>query len=374
MGIGHFLVSSDLSLLLLGLNNKLGIHKLNGDFCIHTDKLGQDSVNIYNLGANHDRCWGHHYEMDSGKAIIFFPQSNSFSFYSEYINQYDPDNNEYYITSSKSYTLGKVDSKLVKKIWQTSYEPHSFYHTTKICFLLAKLNQLVALNNQTGEELWIYTLPKSFDFVDFTSKKLEGKIVKILGAYKDNVWLLISNGSLLALNTKTGLQSAHIVTPSFAEGFNSERQQNIKKHIDKNNYGVFNNSSNNVQLDTDKGVIFGFPYQCYAEVNLKNPTYPFTLWDIKHTLDAQKEGDKPGFESLKIGSWEKNDVYVYDSFFDSNRFGVFDRATREIRWSEYFEGEDEGWGAIQDLKYTSGYLYIHAKVDKSLHIYQLEKM
>jgi len=277
----------------------------------------------------------------------------------------------YIVTKEKDRATANLNINTDKIYWHKhpAFSPLSI--TADFCF--HGYYQLTTLNNKTGEELWTYILPDTFNFIDFTSKKQTASISKILGVYKDNVWLLISNGSLLALNIKTGLQSAHIISPSFAKSFNSERQQNIKKHIDKNNYGIFNNSSDNVQLDVDKGVIFGFPYQSYAEVDLNDPNYPFTLWDIKDTLEDQKETDKPGFDSLKVGAWEENDVYVYDSFFDSNRFGVFDRTTRKIRWSEYFEGEDEGWGAIQDLKYAKGHLYIHAKVDKSLHIYKLEK-
>ena len=111
----------------------------------------------------------------------------------------------------------------------------------------------------------------------------------------------------------------------------------------------------------------------FTEVDQNQEGFPYTIWEITKELDAQDSfSDTFPFRVSRIGGVDNDTIYIYDTS-DSQCFGAFNRKTKKILWSKIFQEENKGWGAIHDLKYASGYLYIHAKVDKSLHIYKLGK-
>ncbi|MEE9339174.1 MAG: hypothetical protein V3U87_13935 [Methylococcaceae bacterium] len=265
---------------------------------------------------------------------------------------------------SRIRLMTKLNLTTSKEYWtfKPGFEPMLI--TDKYC-IKGTTNGITALNNQTGEELWTYTLPKEFDYLLF-SDLIEANISHILGLYNDIIWLALNSGALVGVNSHTGKFVKHITSPDFY----SDDCSLDKEGLDKGNGATFHTTP---QLDTEKGIIFSCIRNMYSEIDLNQESFPYTVWDITKELDIQDSfSNTYPFRVSKIGGVADDTIYIYDDS-DSQCFGAFDQNTKKILWSEIFQGENEGWGAIHNLKYASGHLYIHAKVDKSLHIYKLEK-
>jgi len=249
-----------------------------------------------------------------------------------------------------------------KKIrWKTKDRGFGQNFLTESLFIhRSALASLTALNNQTGEELWTYTLPKEFDYT-FLDEHKEAQIASILGVYNHIVWLRLSSYALVGLDIVTGKLIKHIVNLDYFEDAPS-------KKVAENNRALFNSPT---QLDTEQGIIFTCVSDRYAEVDLNQENYPYSVWNLETELAKQPSfSDKHHFSVSGIGGWEGDTVYIYDKG-DSHCFGAFDRKTKKIIWSEILPGDKYKDYYIRDLKYAPGYLYLQDN-ESNLRIYALE--
>lgn len=141
-------------------------------------------------------------------------------------------------------------------------------------------------------------------------------------------------------------------------GFNIENGEETHKYEIKGNLSTLNNPF----LDHKNGVIFSTDSKNYYEFDLTQSDYK--TFDITETTALNKV--KP----YRVGGWEGNKLYFWEGA-ENNRFGVFNRTTKEIEWVGEIEEMKDTFNAIIDLKYGNGKIYV-LDHDHTLHIYAEE--
>ena len=190
---------------------------------------------------------------------------------------------------------------------------------------------------------WEYEIPKAYErkFHNFVTMKEDVKIPsvdKILGVYKNLVWLVLNTGQFIALDLQTG-QEVHSFWRA-TTGWNAPFDDSMG----------FNFLNCYSELDPDKGIIFGFRSHYYWEIDLKDPSTQFIVYDWE--LDAKHHNI---LNSASLGYyWEGDYIYFYETE-RSKKLGIFSRSRRSLVWSSKLE---EIKGTFQKILYYQGQILI----------------
>jgi hypothetical protein len=190
---------------------------------------------------------------------------------------------------------------------------------------------------------WEYEIPKTYErkYYSVVKRQEDVKIPsvdKILGVYKNLVWLVLNTGQFIALDLQTG-QEVHSFWRA-TTGWNAPFDDSMG----------FNFLNCYSELDPDKGIIFGFRSHYYWEIDLKDPSTQFIVYDWE--LDAKHHNI---LNSASLGYyWEGDYIYFYETE-RSKKLGIFSRSRRSLVWSSKLE---EIKGTFQKILYYQGQILI----------------
>ncbi|MFJ1474022.1 hypothetical protein ACILE9_07125 [Capnocytophaga cynodegmi] len=219
-------------------------------------------------------------------------------------------------------------------------------------------DDLICRDIKTGNVLWQrdlgikYNYFKEADYQGEPPVEVQAKVIKFLGVYKDELWLVLNSG-LLALDIKTGKETRYIKEGKMA--FGEPFFEDFK--------GYFGYDT---VLDEEKGIIFNLNLHFYIEYDLNSNKNYFDSYSFKES--SQKNGLVLNY----IGGYDAENIYAYEGS-KNNRFAIFSRDKKEIISSgEILEAKDK-FPAIRDLQYGAGKLYVLDHYN-TLHVFEEEEI
>lgn len=224
-------------------------------------------------------------------------------------------------------------------------------YTEKI-LILGNRNELYGYNIQPFNPLWHYDLGTKYNYkeADYQGEppvEVQAEVIKFLGVYKNELWLVLNSG-LLALNIETGTETRYIKEGKMAVG--EPFFEDFKGYF---GYDTF--------LDEEKGIIFSLNLHFYIEYDLNSNKNHFDSYSFKAS------SEKNGLHLNQIGGYDTENIYAYEGS-DNNRFAIFSREKKEIIWSEEIPESKDKFPAIRDLQYGAGKIYVLDHYN-TLHIF-----
>ncbi|GIJ92909.1 hypothetical protein CAPN001_21110 [Capnocytophaga stomatis] len=217
-------------------------------------------------------------------------------------------------------------------------------------------DDLICRDIRTGNVLWQYNLGKKYNYfkeADYQGEppvEVQAEVIKFLGVYKDELWLVLNSG-LLAINIDTGTETRYIKEGKMALG----------EPFFENFKGYFGYDT---VLDEEKGIIFNLNLHFYIEYDLNSNKNYFDSYSFKDS--SQKNGLVLNY----IGGYDAENIYAYEGS-KNNRFAIFSRDKKGIIWSGEIPEAKDKFPAIKDLQYGAGKLYVLDHYN-TLHIFEGE--
>ncbi len=217
-------------------------------------------------------------------------------------------------------------------------------------------NNLTCRDIRNGDILWQHDLGTKYNYfkeADYQGEppvEVQAEVIKFLGVYKNELWLVLNSG-LLALNIETGAESRYIKEGKMALG--EPFLGDFK--------GYFGYDT---VLDEERGIIFNLNLHFYIEYDLNSNKNHFDSYSFKES------SDKNGLHLNHIGGYDAENIYAYEGS-KNNRFAIFSRDKKEIIWSEEIPEVKDKFPAIRDLQYGAGKLYVLDHYN-TLHIFEEE--
>lgn len=219
-------------------------------------------------------------------------------------------------------------------------------------------NNFICLNKViSSETFWQYDLSTKYnwqqraDYIDQSPLEKQAEVIKFLGVYKNELWLVLNSGALLALDIETGTESRYI----------KEGKMIIGESDFEDFKGYFGYDT---VLDEESGLIFNLNRHFYLEYNINSFNTYFDSYSFKESSQEHK------LNLNYVGGFDKEHIYSYEGS-DNNRFAIFSREKKEIIWSSEIEEVKGKFPAIRDLQYGAGKIYV-LDHDNTLHIFERE--
>lgn len=298
--------------------------------------------------------------IESGKSSCFMNLRNLKSkFFTEIgvIDFFLDDENVIYGLWNGDYSkreIKSIDLKLNKVLWKKDYSFGKIYLNDNSFFATVD-KDISQIEKQTGNRLWQFTNLSNYNWTQKSIYENEAEVekqaevIKFLGVYKNELWLVLNSGALLALNIETGKESRYI----------NEGKMIVGESDFEDFKGYF---GYNTVLDEENGLIFNLNRHFYLEYNLNSKNSYFDSYSFKES--SQKHDLNLNY----VGGFEGDFIYSYEGS-DNNRFAIFSRDKKEIIWSGEIEEVKGKFPAIRDLQYGAGKIYVLDN-DNTLHIFE----
>lgn len=260
---------------------------------------------------------------------------------------------------SYTYRITKaVDFTTNNYLWESD-ETFLMTFVLNDFFFFSSNKKNICLNKiENAQTVWHFSLSSKYNYfkeADYQGEppvEVQAEVIKFLGVYKDELWLVLNSG-LLALDIKTGKETRYIKEGKMA--FGEPFFEDFK--------GYFGYDT---VLDEEKGIIFNLNLHFYIEYDLNSNKNYFDSYSFKES--SQKNGLVLNY----IGGYDAENIYAYEGS-KNNRFAIFSRDKKEIIWSgEILEAKDK-FPAIRDLQYGAGKLYVLDHYN-TLHIFEEEEI
>lgn len=308
--------------------------------CIYTEFVEED---LQELHSGNGYVWTNTSEL--GLGLLY--DSNRFVKKSYLIKDIDKKGNVFCRFENKGTKLNKAE----KIIWQIEDKFFSYVVTDDIFFYKSNKIYLKALDNSNGKSIWQYTLPEGkYDVQTRFNGLKKGEISKVIGVYKDVVWVSLNFGTLLGLDVNSGELKYEVLNQDAI----------IKK-------GLY------TQLDTENGVLFGLRNTLYWEIDLNQSDMIFHDFDIAETCTKNNiRAEMPVYD----WSWEGDEIFfgeIYDADRnkETNTIGIFNRKSKEISWSARIGEKGDTQPILQKIEYSTNRLYV-LDGQSTLHILERE--
>ncbi|AWK04549.1 hypothetical protein HYN56_10035 [Flavobacterium crocinum] len=242
------------------------------------------------------------------------------------------------------------------KVW--TVEERLIFFTVSNGFLIYTKDDLNINFYSDGLDLrllWQYDLKTKYnwkqraDYKDEPPVEKQAKVIKFLGVYSNELWVVLNNGALLAVNIETGEESRFIKEGKMIVG--ESEFEDFK--------GYFGYET---VLDEKNGFIFNLSSHFYIEYNLVAANKHFDSYSFKESSETHK------LSLNYIGGFDAENIYSYEGS-DNNRFAVFNKLKKEIIWSEEIEEVKGKFPAIRDMKYGGEKIYI-LDHNNALHVFE----
>ncbi len=202
-------------------------------------------------------------------------------------------------------------------------------------------------DSSTGVLKWTFNVARLGTWKDYDGREKATEISRILGTYKDQLYICLNSGKILVLNIETGEKIIVI--------------SNDKNTNQGSFYGIFMKS---IELDKENGKLIQLFNQRYTEVEL-------STYNVKQVhLDDLNE---KGLENMAHFVFDSDYIYFTDQYH--HILGALNRITLKIDWTYKFPQDDVNcedsprYG--RDLKLRDGRLYVLDNKN-TLHIFERE--
>jgi hypothetical protein len=228
-------------------------------------------------------------------------------------------------------------------VWHLNEVPFVFKIISN--YFLYKKNPLLikALNNETGQDIWVKQLPEPFS--------------QFLGLSIQTVWITLDSGRILGLNLRTGEEEYNLLKPN-------KYPHSWANQINKPTFYL----GQYTQLDQVQNKLFGLREWYYWEIDLANPTQSYFLYDLEEHFRAfQMEANMPGYTL----PFEGDHVFFGSIDRKGPTIGTFDRQTHQIVWASGDATSDNYLPSVRQMAYQHNKLYV-LDGRATLHIFERE--
>ena len=207
--------------------------------------------------------------------------------------------------------------------------------------------------------IWHYNLPETYDWqrrvasIEKPYEATKAEIEKILGVFEGIVYFVLNSGRVVGLDVDTGIELFTKVEPdSITIAYEKER--------------IYTPTIlwQNTQLDAEKGVIFGLLGNFYAEIDLKDPSRTYRVFDMDYSNNTKR---------IKCTNWGVcigEEIFFAETNFarEPATVGIFNRKTKQVTWTSDMLGEEGDFRGLKKLDYANEHLYVLDN-ENTLHIF-----
>ncbi len=233
-----------------------------------------------------------------------------------------------------------VDLKNEHILWKKNIKilPYFFDNAT----MLGGLNNHINCFNSDGEIIWTYDVSVLGTWLDYDKTEKAIQFVKIIGTYKEELYIYLNNGCILVLHSKTGRKETLISNDkNIHQGFFSGRFSSL------------------IQLDRGSKKLIQFFRKEYTEVDL------ITKEVMQYSVE---DTNLLGLEN--ISTFVFDEEYIYFSDKNKGKLGTLKRKGLKINWTyELPQVEGKPLTYARSLKLKENYLYVQDNKN-TLHIFQ----
>lgn len=239
------------------------------------------------------------------------------------------------------------------------YKPFDWYirailDNGNIIIALTDYDQTINRVGLDGGVIWSYTINSKFK--DIRGDLISENISRIFSLYNGIIWVGASSGRVLAIEAGTG-KCVDIIKYNETANTVVTYDLNVREGVPGIHY---------LQLDKQKGELFGVVFDFYNEIDLNQPeagrSYislkdEFTKYEVRSNYTAEIPFDSS---------------YIY--FVDQNESKIcaLNRSTLKIDSCLNLKLEKQGLRVIQDIKKLGDKLYVKDRYEQ-LHILKIVK-
>lgn len=208
---------------------------------------------------------------------------------------------------------------------------------------------VAALEPSTGEKIWQFN-----DFLNLGIDQYDNQMIEevelILGIADELLWVKLKYGRLVGLDVATGLCNKEVRTTD----------------IDTTDFSRSGNECDGppwnspIFVEEESGIV-SLSYSRYAEIDLTSEKPVWICFDVK------QEFDEKGLYAGGIKTHHQGSIYFSESM--SGVFGVFDRSSKKIVWSDDLKNHNPDAGMVFEMRATDTNLYIQ---DNKQNLYVFE--
>lgn len=220
-----------------------------------------------------------------------------------------------------------------------------FSNVSDFCFLVEKTS--ISKINFKNKPFWQFSDLSFLNYstqtsVDEPLKDHDAEIVKIIGEYKNVLWIKLNSGRLLGLSISDGNLLHNLGHPNnFPSNFKLNPEE--KKGI---TWGA--------RIDEENEKLFDLHKDWYYEISLAEPeesfiVYTFTDSCLANRIEADGNFDFP---------FNKNYIFFGARYPKGNGIGVFDRNKKEIIWAAPIEASERDFPAVKKIDVMGDKLYV----------------
>ncbi len=193
----------------------------------------------------------------------------------------------------------------------------------------------------------------------------QAEIKRIIGVYKNIVWITLNSGRLLGIEMTQGSIKFDTLEINRYIGKKPLFSHYDPEVVASKDWSLY--LLQYTQLDEKNGVLFGLRNYYYFEIDLTDPANRYVIYDASDSfLQFKIEADMAnGYE----WTWCENEIYFGRNFTEFNNLGVFNRLTKTVTWATRLEQDNGQARNISKIEYGSGTLYVLDQL-KTLHIFK----
>jgi len=221
-------------------------------------------------------------------------------------------------------------------------------------------NKIIRYDFQSGQLLWQYHLPETYNWlrrvanIEKPYEATDAEIVKILGVYSGVLYIVLNSGRIVGLEENTGQEVFSKIEPDQLT-LNYENERIYTPTI----------LWLNTQLDVENGIIFGLLGDFYAEIDLKNSSKEYKVYDIGYQSNTKK------IKCTNWGVWQGDEIFFGETNFakEPARVGIFNRKAKQVTWTSDELGDEGVFKGLRKIDYAQNKLYI-LDMESTLHIFE----
>lgn len=227
-------------------------------------------------------------------------------------------------TEGKKKFLCCYDEKKEKTIWKQNFSSSRIFVSSSRLFCVPVYsrtpsnNTILALEPNTGDILWRHEEDFS-EVIEFKKRTFPSKINRIIGVYKNTLWLGVNKDVLVGLDISTG-------------------EELYREQIGSDSDSLY--AVTNMYLDEKKGVIIGLGGTHYWEIDLI--TKELINWELEDEFLPKKLRcmfNPPLYLMGKCIFFMSKDILPND-LSDIWQIAIFNRTTKKIEWNYTFNLEE----------------------------------
>jgi len=172
---------------------------------------------------------------------------------------------------------------------------------------------VIGYNVENGEEQWSFNVSELGKWKDYNKVERKTMVSRILGIYKNRLYLYLNNGKVLILDSQSG-----------------EKIQVLVNNGSSNENSFGENFDYSLEIDCDRGKLIQLFRQGYMEIDLDTGLVTQTNIEGMNSLDL---------ENTSPFVFDNNYIYFTDKYH--YKLGALNRATLTIDWTYDFIQPDE---------------------------------